>query len=84
MVPKEREQGSRMFLAPDVMENGQEWKLWRENAPVEADLTLFLCSQPNYYCIHHHSTKKQTIIKNNKSHFLHKQEKYEEYTLKVV
>ena len=30
------------------MENGQEWKSWKGNALVEVDLTLFLCSQPNF------------------------------------
>jgi hypothetical protein len=49
------------------MENGQEWKSWRENAPVEVDLTLFLCSQPNFiipYIII--QEKKQTNVENNK------------------
>ena len=49
------------------MENGQEWKSWRENAPVEVDPTLFLCSQPNFiipYIIV--QEKKQTNVENNK------------------
>ena len=64
---KEKEQGSRMFWAQDVMENGQEWKSLKESAHVEEDQTSFLCSQDSSYKFmssSSNSKEKQTTIKS--------------------
>ena len=45
MEPKARERGSRISSVQDVMANGHEWRLLKENVLAEEDQTLFLCSQ---------------------------------------